>query len=155
MTPVSAAEEPPTRCCVRHWLPHPASTVYDAFLDPETLQHWYGPDGLHPELGSAYVDARPGGTWRLVLTDERDHTVRVAVERTIRRLVPERLVEAEEQDPTGETVLWTVALTPAPEGTTVEVQEGPLPAAFVRLSATGWEQSLGRLETVLGGRPGV
>ena len=145
---------------MRHWLPHPAGEVYAAFLDPDVLPRWYGPDGLHPEPGSTHVEARAGGSWRLVLVDEHDQRVRVAVERTLRTLEPGRLIEADEGAPLAQTapVQWRVELAAdpadatAPRGTTIEVREGPLPAAAVALSATGWAQALTRLESVLGHR---
>lgn len=41
---------------------HPRSKVFAAWLDPDALVQWYGPEGLHVETLEA--DLREGGIWR-------------------------------------------------------------------------------------------
>ena len=43
-------------------LNHPRHKVFAAWMDPEALAHWYGPDGLSIETHEA--DIREGGVWR-------------------------------------------------------------------------------------------
>ncbi|KKB80122.1 ATPase [Devosia soli] len=43
-------------------LRHPREKVFAAWLDPQALAQWYGPDGLEIETHEA--DIREGGHWR-------------------------------------------------------------------------------------------
>lgn len=43
-------------------LNHPRHKVFAAWMDPEALGEWYGPDGL--EIETQEADIREGGVWR-------------------------------------------------------------------------------------------
>jgi uncharacterized protein YndB with AHSA1/START domain len=45
----------------------PRHLVFDAFTKPEHLVHWWGPRGT--TLSECIFDARPGGTWRIVMRE--------------------------------------------------------------------------------------
>ncbi len=45
----------------------PRHLVFDAFTKPEHVVHWWGPRGT--TLPVCTLDARPGGTWRMVIRD--------------------------------------------------------------------------------------
>ena len=47
----------------------PRSLVFEAFTKAEHLRHWWGPKGSTTSVCD--VDARPGGAWRMVVS-ERD-----------------------------------------------------------------------------------
>src|SRR5690242_12913252 len=51
-------------------VPADAEAVYAAFVDPEALLVWLPPDGMSGRF--EHFDARPGGSYRLVLTYDRD-----------------------------------------------------------------------------------
>src|SRR5215212_5210781 len=47
-------------------IPAPPDRVYAALVDPEALTAWLPPDGMSARF--EHFDARPGGSYRLVLT---------------------------------------------------------------------------------------
>lgn len=47
---------------------HPRRKVFAAWMDPEALAQWYGPDGLSIETHEA--DIREGGVWRFDMAGE-------------------------------------------------------------------------------------
>lgn len=46
-------------------------TIYQAFLDPEALGSWLPPTGMSAHID--VFDARPGGTYQMTLTYEKNH----------------------------------------------------------------------------------
>lgn len=44
----------------------PRQRVYEAFLEPEALARWFGPDGFRTDTHA--MEARPGGLWRFTMT---------------------------------------------------------------------------------------
>ena len=43
----------------------PVTIVYQAFADPQHLQHWWGPEGFTNTIHE--FDLQPGGKWRLTM----------------------------------------------------------------------------------------
>lgn len=74
---------------IERLLPAPPDRVFDAWVNPETLVKWWGPEGFTTPEHT--LDVRPDGRWRTVMRapDGVDHIVS-GVYRTIDR--PERLV---------------------------------------------------------------
>jgi uncharacterized protein YndB with AHSA1/START domain len=67
----------------------PRTLVFDVWMDPKHMAHWWGPNGFTPTTTS--FDARPGGIWRFVMhgPDGRDYQNRITYEEIVR---PERIV---------------------------------------------------------------
>jgi uncharacterized protein YndB with AHSA1/START domain len=50
----------------------PPARVFEAWIDPEQISRWFVPvDGWSAPLDLISVDARPGGTWRVSMVDEK------------------------------------------------------------------------------------
>jgi uncharacterized protein YndB with AHSA1/START domain len=67
----------------------PRELVFEAWIDPDHLKHWWGPKGFTNTFHE--FDPRPGGTWRFVMhgpdgTDYKNHMVFVEIIR------PERII---------------------------------------------------------------
>ena len=60
----------------------PPELVYRAFVDPDQLCLWFGPEGLSVPCESVQIDARPGGFQRFVLVDNADPAMRSRVNAT-------------------------------------------------------------------------
>lgn len=115
----------------------PPHRVYGALVDPEALVAWLPPAGMTGRFER--FDARPGGTYRMVLTyadasgapgkATADSDV---VEGRVVELVPgERVVQAgefESDDPAfAGTMTTTWTLTPTDGGTTVTIRADGVP----------------------------
>ena len=135
-----------------------ADRVYAALVDPDLLVHWLPPQGMAGRFER--FDARPGGSYRLVLTrtdggagkSTADSDV---VEVRFVDLVPDqRVVQAVDfvsNDPLfSGTMTMTWELSPDPDGTLVEIRADDVPSG-VRPSdhATGMASSLANLAALV------
>ena len=124
----------------------PPDRVFDHFVDPELLVRWMG--------DWARLEARDGGLFAVDINGTLIRGTFVRAERP-------RLIEVtwgepgNEAMPPGSTRL-VVRLTPAGEGTLLELEHHGLVPAEAKKHAVGWPHFLGRLETSASGRaPGV
>ena len=128
----------------------PRAKLYRAWLDPEVLAGWMGPDDFSVVV--ATVDERVGGTHfvELIDADGQHHTFTSVIQ----ELVPdERIVLAWRFHPTAEDTLLTVTLRDAEGGGTqlrLEHErityEGELDTRSVD---AGWSQTLAKLQALL------
>ena len=131
-------------------IPAPRAKVYRAWLDPEVLAGWMGPDDFSVVV--ATVDERVGGTHfvELIDADGQHHTFTSVIQ----ELVPdERIVLAWRFYPTAEDTLLTVTFRDAEGGGTqlrLEHErityEGELDTRSVD---AGWSQTLAKLQALL------
>jgi uncharacterized protein YndB with AHSA1/START domain len=134
--------------------------VYAALVDPEALTAWLPPDGMSGRFER--FDARPGGSYRLVLTYADDSTARGKatadsdiVEARFVDVVPGvRLVQAVEfvSDDHAHagtmTMTWEVAAVDA--GTRVDIRADDVPAGIsAEDHAAGLASSLANLANYL------
>jgi uncharacterized protein YndB with AHSA1/START domain len=138
----------------------PPETVYAALVDREALTAWLPPDGMSGRFDR--FDARPGGSYRLVLTYEDASTARGKasadsdiVEVRFVDLVPGmRLVQAVDfvsDDPANAgTMTMTWELTPTDAGTRVDIRADDVPAGIsAEDHAAGLASSLANLAQYL------
>lgn len=130
--------------------------VFAALVDPVALAEWLPPEGMTGRF--EHFDARPGGSYRLVLTyggsssgsGKTTPDADVVEARFVEILPPERLVQAVDfvsDDPafTG-TMTMTWELFPAKDGTRVVVRADDVPAGIpAEDHTTGMQSSLANL----------
>lgn len=134
----------------------PPDRIYAALVDPEALVTWLPPDGMSGRFER--FDARPGGSYRLVLTYEDATTARGKatpdsdiVEARFVDLIPgTRVVQAVRfvsDDPANAgtmTMSWELARVDA--GTRVEIRADDVPAGISEEDhAAGLASSLANL----------
>jgi uncharacterized protein YndB with AHSA1/START domain len=138
----------------------PPDRVYAALVDPEALTAWLPPDGMSGRFER--FDARPGGSYRLVLTYANGSTARGKasadsdiVEARFVDVVPGvRVVQAVEfvsDDPAhAGTMAMTWELTAVDAGTRVDIRVDDVPAGIsAEDHAAGLASSLANLATYL------
>jgi uncharacterized protein YndB with AHSA1/START domain len=115
-------------------------TVYAALVDPDALMAWLPPDGMSGRFEQ--FDARPGGSYRLVLTYAAGSSATGKatadtdiVEARFLDLVPGvRVVQAVDfasDDPAySGTMVMTWELSPVEDGTHVEIRADNVPAGI-------------------------
>jgi uncharacterized protein YndB with AHSA1/START domain len=134
--------------------------VYAALVDPDALTAWLPPDGMSGRFER--FDARPGGSYRLVLTYADASNARGKstansdiVEARFVELVPGvRLVQAVDfvsDDPANAgTMTMTWELTPIDTGTRVDIRADGVPAGIsAEDHAAGLASSLANLASFL------
>ena len=138
----------------------PPDRVYAALVDPEALTAWLPPEGMSGRFER--FDARPGGSYRLVLTYADTSTARGkatadsdVVEARFVDVVPGvRVVQAVDfvsDDPANAgTMTMTWELTAVEAGTRVDIRADDVPAGIsAEDHAAGLESSLANLATYL------
>ncbi|HEU5130277.1 MAG TPA: SRPBCC domain-containing protein [Glycomyces sp.] len=138
----------------------PAERAYAALVDPEALAVWLPPEGMSGRF--EHFDARPGGSYRLVLTYEdsaaspgKTTAGSDVVEARFVEFVPgERVVQAIDfvsDDPAFAgtmTMTWSVA--PAGEGSRVAIAAADVPSGVsAEDHAVGLASSLANLAAYL------
>ena len=138
----------------------PLERVYAALVDPEALTSWLPPQGMSGRFER--FDARPGGSYRLVLTYADASTARGkttadsdVVEARFVEVVPGvRVVQAvdfvsDDSDQAGTmTMTWEVATVDA--GTRVDIRADEVPVGIsAEDHAAGLNSSLANLATYL------
>jgi uncharacterized protein YndB with AHSA1/START domain len=121
-------------------------TVFAFFTDPDKMTRWKG--------SSAELDARPGGIYRVDVSDRA-----VAVGEFVEVDPPRRVVFTwgwigDDNVPPGSSTV-EVTLVPDGEGTIVRLLHRDLPAPAGPLHQDGWDHFLARLQVAAaGGEPG-
>ena len=75
----------------------PRELVYRAFVDPDQLCEWYGPDGFYVPCETVQIDARPGGFQRFVMENVDDPDGRYQVEVTLSEVVENELLDGHQE----------------------------------------------------------
>jgi uncharacterized protein YndB with AHSA1/START domain len=138
----------------------PPERVYKALIDPEALAAWLPPAGMSGRFER--FDARPGGSYRLVLTYAEPSASRGKstadsdiVEARFVELVPGvrvvQAVEFESSDPANAgTMTMTWELTPVDAGTRVDIRAEDVPSGIsAEDHAAGLNSSLANLGAYL------
>jgi uncharacterized protein YndB with AHSA1/START domain len=136
----------------------PPERVYAALVDPEALTAWLPPDGMSGRFER--FDARPGGSYRLVLTYADASTARgkataesdIVEARFVDLIAGERVVQAVDfvsDDPAfAGTMTMTWQLTEVDAGTRVDIRADDVPAGIsAEDHAAGLGSSLANLAT--------
>jgi len=128
----------------------PRELVFNAWLEPEQLAQWWGPEPLHTPLDSIEIDPRPGGVFRTTMFS-RDGAQEFPLAMRFREIVaPERLVYAWEPQRglgAGELTVTFAERDGRTEMTTYYVGEAT--EAIMRMSQEGWGTQLDKLHALV------
>lgn len=134
----------------------PRELVYRAFVDPDQLCEWFGPDGYSVPCETVQIDARPGGFQRFDMVSDQDPGHRSPVDVTLSEVVENELLvgheEVEGPPGTGRTTRLRLQLEFRDEAngkTRLELRQGPFTEERGTQTKTGWESSFGRLDSLL------
>jgi uncharacterized protein YndB with AHSA1/START domain len=137
---------PPSLCIVRV-LPARPEEVFDAWIDPESLRTWMCPGAM--SVSAVEVDARVGGSFRIVMRGAQGDVEHTGRYREIRR--PERLVFTWASRITaGRETLVTIELRARADGTELTLTHAELPDDETRrLHQGGWASIVEKLAAQL------
>jgi uncharacterized protein YndB with AHSA1/START domain len=130
----------------------PPELVYRAFVDPDQLCLWFGPDGFSVPCESVQIDARPGGFQRFVLVSDSDPAMRSQVDATFAEVVENELLAGHQEieGAPGTRIMLRLEFHPrADDKTRLDLRQGPFTEERGELTKTGWESSFVRLDSLL------
>jgi uncharacterized protein YndB with AHSA1/START domain len=128
----------------------PQERVFAAFVDPEQLRRFWGPEGFTVER--LEFEAVEGTDYRIAVQPPEGDAFHIRG--TFRAVeAPSRLAFTfiyEEPDPDDQETLVTLTFEPADPGTRVTLDQGPFKTAVrLELHRDGWTDTLERLERSL------
>jgi uncharacterized protein YndB with AHSA1/START domain len=134
----------------------PPELVYRAFVDPDQLCQWFGPEGYSVPCETVQIDARPGGFQRFVMINDDDPTQRSPIDATFAEVVENELLvghqEVEGIPGTSGSVRFHLRLEFHAEAggkTRLELRQGPFTDQMGEDTRTGWESSFTKLDSLL------
>jgi uncharacterized protein YndB with AHSA1/START domain len=130
----------------------PRELVYRAFVDPDQLCLWFGPDGFSVPCESVQIDARPGGFQRFVMVSDEDPARRSTVDATFTEVVENELLDGHQEIEGTRGTRVRLRLEFRPEGhgkTRLDLRQGPFTEELGVVTKTGWDSSFTRLDSLL------
>ncbi len=127
-------------------VPAPRERVFTAYVEPTQVSEWWGPHGF--SALAVELDVRENGRYRITMQPPEGDAFHVSG-RYSEIDPPRRLVftfEYEEPDPDDQETLVTLSFADHPEGTKVNLDQGPFATrARYELHEVGWAETLDRL----------
>jgi uncharacterized protein YndB with AHSA1/START domain len=136
---------------MKRWLPAPRDVVYDAFVDPNQIAKWFGPDGFN--VRSVVFVPHVGSCYRIALQPPGGEPFHVAG--AVCQLEPSHSLEFTfvYEEPSADDVETRVSLSFAdrgPDESEVGLTQGMFKTEErCALHETGWSDSLDKLQRVV------
>ena len=134
----------------------PRELVYRAFVDPDQLCEWYGPEGFFVPCETVQIDARVGGFQRFVMASVEDPGSRYQVDVTLSEVVENELLTGHQDveriggaGPADSTRLRLEFLEEANGRTRLELRQGPYTEEVGQDARARWESSFTSLDSLL------
>ena len=134
----------------------PRELVYRAFVDPDQLCEWYGPDGFYVPCETVQIDARAGGFQRFVMENLEDPGGRYQVEVTLSEVVENELLDGHQEverigsaGPGDRTRLRLEFAEEANGVTVLELRQGPFTDEVGEAAVARWASSFRNLDSLL------
>ncbi len=133
----------------------PRELVFNAFMDPDQLAAWFGPEGVDSPRDRIVVEPRVGGIWQLVMVYEEDGVTKESpIDAVISEYDPPALLVARQQaEPdTGIHLNLEMRLEFEDLGgrTRLHLTQGPFGSAeWVDMTRDGWGSSFTKLDKIL------
>ncbi|HVK24300.1 MAG TPA: SRPBCC domain-containing protein [Actinokineospora sp.] len=140
------------RVVLSHVFDAPRERVWRAWVEPELISQWWGPDGVAVPLSSIEVDPRTGGTFKLTM-HVAEYDMDVAMDSRFVEVAEHELLRFTEPTPClpeMRSVDGLVTFADTPGGTEVGLDIVMVTSSDIREeSEIGWGQSFQRLAKVL------
>lgn len=128
----------------------PIDVVWRFWTEPEMLAQWFGPTGIGVAPEDADVDARDGGHWNITMRDENGvYPITATIVTAIEHEYLEMNMGAQTSAGDVEDVILRIQFHDHGDKTRITLHQGPFTPEFRDLTRDGWEQSFGKLDTVL------
>jgi uncharacterized protein YndB with AHSA1/START domain len=134
----------------------PRELVYRAFVDPDQLGQWFGPEGFSVPFESVQSDVRAGGFQRFVLVSDADPDRRTEVDVALSEVVEDELLVAHADigataggRRTARIRVRLEFLDQSSGKTRLELRQEPSHNEVCGDSEAAWETSFTRLDSLL------
>jgi uncharacterized protein YndB with AHSA1/START domain len=134
----------------------PRELVYRAFVDPDQLGQWFGPEGFSVPFESVQSDVRAGGFLRFVLVSDADPGRRTEVDVALSEVVEDELLVAHADigataggARTARIRVRLEFLDQSSGKTRLELRQEPSHNEVCGDSEAAWETSFTRLDSLL------
>jgi len=131
----------------------PPDQVWRAWVEPEQVARWWGPEGFETPLDSVVIEPRPGGRYDLLMVDTGSGKQYPVRQEVLEASAPELLVLRHAPMPEHgmvEAIVTRIEFHAADGGTRLEISGGPYPAEMGPNAEAGWSQQLDKLARLLG-----
>lgn len=134
----------------------PRELVWKFWTDPERLAEWFGPTNVTTPRETVKITPEVGGEWSLTMRDIETGALYPMATRFVEVREPEyleMLIDAATSDIVGEleTLRLRVTFHDHGEKTRITLHQGPFTDEQKQATATGWEQSFVKLDTIFAG----
>ena len=131
----------------------PREQVFAAFVEPDQVAAWYGPEHFDTPLESVVIEPRVGGRYELTMVERgsgKEHPVRYEIAELVEpELIVLRCGPMPEMGlPDG--TLTRIELQDHGGKTRTQMTDGPYPAAVGGAAEAGWTAAFDKLAAVLG-----
>ena len=134
----------------------PRELVYRAFVDPDQLCQWFGPEGFSVPCETVQIDARTGGFQRFIMVSDQDPAFRNPVDATFTEVIENELLvghqDVEGIPGTTGRLRFRLRLefhAEADGKTRLELRQGPYTEQMGDDAKAGWESSFTKLDLLL------
>ena len=131
------------------------SEIYRAFVDPDQIARWFGPEGFSVHWDTVVIDARVGGHQRFVMVCDTDADMTSAVHATYTEVVENEVLAGDEivAGIAGfegiDRIHLRLEFHDVDGGTLLRLTQGPYGEQFRGLATQGWESSFTKLDRLL------
>lgn len=131
------------------------SEIYRAFVDPDQIARWFGPEGFSVHRDTVVIDARVGGHQRFVMVCDTDADMTSAVHATYTEVVENEVLAGDEivAGIAGfegiDRIHLRLEFQDVDGGTVLHLTQGPYGEQFRGLATEGWESSFTKLDRLL------
>ena len=130
----------------------PPEQVWQAWIDPEQVARWWGPDGFETPLDSVVIEPQPGGRYDLLMVDARTGGEFPVRQEVLEASAPDLLVLCHEPMPDHgmlKEIVTRIELHAHEGGTRVEISGGPYPAEMGAFAEQGWREQFEKMARLL------
>ena len=130
----------------------PRDAVFSAWLDPDQVAEWWGPEGFETPRDRVEIEPRVGGRYNLIMVAPggAEYPVRQEI---VELAEPELLVLRHEAMPDfgmPEPTVTRIELRDEGGNTHMTLTSGPYTDAMLANAERGWDTSMDTLEALLG-----
>lgn len=130
----------------------PREEVWSAWIEPEQLAEWWGPDHFHTPLDSVDIDLRPGGHFHLLMiqTDNgSEYPVRFQVVEVVEHELLVLFSPAQPELGLNTDTTTRIEFSDVHGKTRMKLTDGPYEGNFAEMTNQGWNQQFDKLVRLL------
>jgi uncharacterized protein YndB with AHSA1/START domain len=154
MTDPGSASTTDARILITRIFEAPRERVFAAWMDPDQVTVWYGPESFDAPRERITIEPRVGGRWELTMVDRDSGKEYPAAYEIIELVEPELIVLRSDPMPEygmPDGTVTRVELHDHGEKTRMTLSDGPFPPEMGSGAETGWNGAFDKLARLVDG----